>query len=113
MATQAKKITDLLGLTNVSGDDLLMVVDSPNTTPSNKKVTVANFFANVSSNAVFKYAVTVSNTATVSTLIFANTTSAPANSSANGTVGEVRVDNTYIYTCVANNTWKRALLESW
>jgi hypothetical protein len=119
MATQAKKITDLQGLTSVSGDDLLMVVDSPNTSPSNKKVTVSNFFANVSTPVGLKHAVTVSNTATIDTLTIstkvsvANLNNIPASASANGTTGEVRFGNTYVYVCVSTNTWKRALLETW
>ena len=119
MATQAKKITELLGITNVSGDDLLMVVDSPDTSPANKKVTVANFFANVSTNTVFKNVVTVSNTATIDTinvstkLSFSNIANAPASAAANGSAGEVRVDSSYIYVCVATNTWKRSEISTW
>ncbi|TLS52675.1 hypothetical protein FE782_08580 [Paenibacillus antri] len=37
----------------------------------------------------------------------------PASSSAEGKVGELAWDNGYLYICVAENTWKRAALESW
>lgn len=40
-------------------------------------------------------------------------TSAPANSSATGEVGEVRTDADYIYVCTASNSWKRAALTTW
>ena len=32
---------------------------------------------------------------------------APANSGADGVIGQIRVDANYIYVCTANNTWKR------
>lgn len=41
------------------------------------------------------------------------TSTAPANSTANGTVGQVAFDTDYVYYCVANNTWKRAALSTW
>lgn len=42
-----KKVSELTAITNLSGDDLLLVVDDPNGSPSSRKVTVSNFFANV------------------------------------------------------------------
>ena len=39
--------------------------------------------------------------------------SAPSNSSAVGIVGEIRVDDNYIYVFTANNTWKRASIATW
>lgn len=38
---------------------------------------------------------------------------APANASATGTLGEIRIDANYIYVCVATNTWKRAGIATW
>mgnify|MGYP003115572607 CR=1 FL=1 len=38
--------------------------------------------------------------------------SAPANASATGTPGQIRIDANHIYVCVANNTWKRAALST-
>ncbi|WP_274362019.1 hypothetical protein [Paenibacillus thermotolerans] len=37
----------------------------------------------------------------------------PASSSAEGNVGDIAWDDGYLYICVAENTWKRAALESW
>ncbi len=37
----------------------------------------------------------------------------PASSTAKGSVGDMAWDDGYIYICVAENTWKRAALESW
>jgi hypothetical protein len=38
---------------------------------------------------------------------------APANATATGTVGEIRVDASYIYICTATNTWKRSAITTW
>jgi hypothetical protein len=38
---------------------------------------------------------------------------APANASATGTLGEIRIDANYIYVCTATNTWKRVAIATW
>jgi len=38
---------------------------------------------------------------------------APANATAAGTVGEIRVDANYIYICTLTNTWKRSAITTW
>ena len=40
-------------------------------------------------------------------------TTAPTSATATGTVGEIRVTPTFIYTCVATNTWVRAAVATW
>ena len=42
-----KKVSSLSAITNLSADDLLMVVNDPAGTPESKKVTVGNLFGNV------------------------------------------------------------------
>ena len=39
--------------------------------------------------------------------------SAPTSSTSPGTPGQIAYDSTYIYVCVANNTWKRASISTW
>lgn len=39
--------------------------------------------------------------------------STPASSSAAGTAGEIRWDSSYVYVCVATDTWRRAALSPW
>lgn len=39
--------------------------------------------------------------------------SAPATASSAGTAGQVSYDSSYVYVCVATNTWKRAALSTW
>jgi len=108
MAERSKKVSELNALTNASGDDLLIIVDQPGTAnAATNKITVGSFFANVNTNTVFKQ-VTTANTFKLS-----NTTNTPANSSANGATGEIRIDSIYVYVCVANNTWKRVAISTW
>lgn len=47
------------------------------------------------------------------TLCLLNITPAPANISSTGTAGEIRIDGSYIYYCIANHNWKRAALTTW
>lgn len=49
-----KKVSELTALTNVSGDDLLLVVNDPAGTPTSRKITVTNLFANVTPSVLFK-----------------------------------------------------------
>ena len=37
----------------------------------------------------------------------------PATSSSTGLAGQIAYDTTYVYICVASNTWKRAALSTW
>lgn len=113
MADRARKISELTALTTASGDDLLVIVDSPAGSAETKKITLTNLFANVTPNVAFTSSITVSGNTNVSKLNFTNTTNTPASSTDTGALGEVRVDDTYIYVCVATDTWKRSLIESW
>ena len=38
---------------------------------------------------------------------------APATASSTGTAGDIRYDASYIYICIASNTWKRAAITTW
>ena len=78
-----KKVSALAAITNLSQDDLLMVVNDPAGTPESKKVTVGNLFGNVA----------VSTTHKALTTFTANTvyTGTTATFSANVVVGGVNV----------------------
>lgn len=77
-----KKVSELGAITNLTSDDLLMVVNDPSGSPASKKITVGNLFGNVA----------VSTTHTGLTTFRANTTisgtalTVSANSTFNGTV---------------------------
>lgn len=54
---------------------------------------------------------TLATTADLPLMITASTP--PSSTTATGTKGEIRIDDNYIYTCVATNNWKRSPLSSW
>lgn len=65
-----KKVSELDALTNLSGDDLLLVVNDPAGSPTSRKVTLSNFFANVSVDTVHNGRLTVQgNTALRGTVV--------------------------------------------
>lgn len=97
MADRAKKISELTALTTATGDDLLVIVDDPSGSAVTKKITVNSLMMNTSN-------VTTS---------FIRQTAAPALANSSGTIGELRFDSSYIYVCVANNSWKKASLTAW
>ena len=90
MADSSKKISELPTAANVAATDRILVLRDPAGTPSVRTVNVNIFAANL----------TISN-------------SVPANSTSNGISGTIRFDTSYVYICVANNTWKRATLNTW
>ena len=90
MADNSKKVSELPTAANVASSDRILVLRDPSGSPSVRTVNVSIFAANLAlSNSV------------------------PANSTANGVTGTIRYDSSYIYICVANNTWKRATLSAW
>jgi hypothetical protein len=54
---------------------------------------------------------TVNKVTANSIVVSANGT--PASASATGEKGQILYDSSYIYVCVANNTWRRSALLSW
>ncbi len=48
-----KRISGLTAMTTISKDDILLVVDDPAGTPTNKKISIEKFFANVEPQIVF------------------------------------------------------------
>lgn len=89
MTDNSKKVSELPTAANVAATDRVLVLRDPSGTPSVRTVNVNIFAANLVTN------------------------SAPTDATANGTPGWIRYDSTYIYVCVANNTWKRATLSTW
>jgi hypothetical protein len=41
------------------------------------------------------------------------TTRTPASATATGTAGDICWDSSYIYVCVATDTWKRTAIATW
>jgi hypothetical protein len=101
------KITQLQTLTSLAAEDLFPVIDDPNGTPVNKKITVKNVFTNTPNTSV-------NGTLTVSSdSVIVTTSQTPATAGATGTTGEIAWDSDYIYVCVATNTWKRVAIATW
>jgi len=96
MADRAKKISELTVITAATGDDLLIVVDDPSGNATTKSITVSNM---------------LSNSANVKAMSIKTTTIATSNTT--GVAGQIYYDSSYIYVCVATNTWKRASLGTW
>lgn len=90
MADNSKKLSELPTASNAASTDRLLVLRDPSGAPSTRTITIATLGAN---------------------LVFAN--SVPALSNSVGIVGTIRYDSSYIYVCVANNTWKRSALTTW
>jgi hypothetical protein len=90
MADNSKMVSELAIAANIASTDRLLVLRDPAANPSVRTITLGNISANLQL-----------------------TTLTPANSSANGLAGTIRYDSSYVYVCVANNTWKRASLTSW
>ena len=61
-----KKVTQLTALTSPNDEDLLLLVDDPNGTPVNKKITVKSMFGAVPSNTAISGTLTVSSNGTFS-----------------------------------------------
>ncbi len=96
MADRAKKISELTVLTVAAGEDLLVVVDDPSGNAVTKSISVTNL---------------LTNSANVRATFIKSDVPALANST--GVGGQITFDSSYVYVCVANNTWKRAQLLTW
>jgi hypothetical protein len=90
MADYSKKLSELPTAANVASTDRVLVLRDPAGSPSSRTITVANLALG---------------------LTFSN--SVPSTSNSTGTAGTIRYNDTYLYVCVANNTWKRAALTTW
>ena len=90
MANTGIKISEVPTAANVASSDRVLILRDPSGTPSLRTVN-SNIFA---ANLVFSNAI-------------------PSTSTSNGIAGNIRYDSSYIYVCVANNTWKRVAISTW
>ena len=63
--------------------------------------------SNVTGNTLFY------NTATNVVTYGSTITSAPVANNSTGITGQIAYDTSYIYICVATDTWVRSLIDSW
>lgn len=93
-----QKLSELAALTSVSNDDLLYIVRSG----VSKRITVSSVAASIKIPKL----VAATDTSVSLTLV----ATVPATSTSTGTTGQLAYDSSYLYLCVATNTWVRATL---
>lgn len=91
MADNSRKVSELPTAANVAATDRVLVLRDPS---GNASVRTVNF-------------------STLSANLVISNTGVPASTSSNGLAGTIKFDSSYVYVCIANNTWKRAALSSW
>lgn len=96
MANTAVKISALPASSSLTGAAKIPAVDS---TGNTVYIAVSNLLGNTASNVAVRATRLLSNVA-------------PSTSSSNGSSGDVAWDSTFLYVCVATNTWKRSALSS-
>ena len=64
-----KRISGLTAMITISKDDILLVVDDPAGTPTNKKISIEKFFSNVEPQTVFAN-ITAASNSTVGSVVF-------------------------------------------
>lgn len=101
-----KKVSALTAITQASADDLLMIVNDPGGTPASRKITHANFFANVHTVSDFTSNVTISSTKLT---VSANTTLSGALKNGSSTIigknGKLHANN-----AITNDTITDAMM---
>lgn len=138
-----KKVTQLTELTTSAAEDLLLIIDGPNTTPVSKKISIKNLFNAVPANTTFSANVTVSSSAnflslqantivgtgkhlTTDSLILAKKAAPTTNNATNATVtgltfspsspipvGTIWFNDTHLYIATDATTIKRVALSLW
>ena len=63
-----KKITQLVGLTNPSSEDLLLIVDDPSSSPVSKKVTLGDIFGETAQTVFSTINISANNSVGVATI---------------------------------------------
>jgi hypothetical protein len=75
----------------IAAGDRIVILTDVTTTPRNRTISLTNLSKSI---------------------LLSN--SAPANSTSNGTTGQVAYDSNYLYICTSNNVWGRIELDnSW
>ena len=90
MANNETKVSQLPTSSNVAVSDRFLILKNPSGNASVRTVNADIVYANITLSS-----------------------SVPATPTSNGIAGTIRYDSSYVYVCIANNTWKRATLNSW
>lgn len=90
MANDARKVSELGIAPGANANDRIVILTNPSTSPAVQTVAIGNIVGN-----------------------FRLGNNAPAAANSSGTAGSIAYDSSYVYICIANNTWKRAALSTW
>jgi hypothetical protein len=113
-----QKVSQLPLLTSPASEDLVLIIDNPNGTPSSKSITLKILFGNIPANTSIVGTLDVSGNSTFSQVkitgdaITVQASRTPANSTISIAKGTIFWDSSYIYVATANNVVKRASLQS-
>jgi len=111
------KISELTAATTMASGDLIPIVSDPAGSPATKKITFANFYANVVVTAKFANTVTLTAAVTSNSSLTANNLyityrTTPASSGDTVTNGKLWFDNNYLYVSTNTNVIKRVTLDT-
>lgn len=101
-----KKVTQLTSLSTPASEDLLLIIDDPSGTPVSKQISVKNLAGGLPNTAISGSFIVSNNSIRITT------PKTPASASATGTTGDIAWDTSFIYVCVATNTWKRVAIST-
>jgi len=117
------KVTQLPTLVGPASEDLLYVIDNPNGTPASKKITLKDFFGNVTSNTNISQTLTVAgatsladvdvDTITVGEVLVLGPKVTPGSSTdTTNPSGTIFWDDNYLYIKITGSVLKRVALAS-
>ena len=116
-----KKVSQLTSATATSSEDLFLIIDDPNGTPTSKKITIKALFGGIGSNVAIRSSntiVTSNLNLTTSSLMKVNnfiltSRSTPSTNNAlteGYKVGHLFFSNTHLYVAVNRTTLRRVAL---
>lgn len=106
MAASGRKGSNCASIGGLNPSDRIIVVGTSNDVVNTYIINATSFFAN--SNVPHA---TVGNNAMSTANLVLREGTAPANSTANGTAGEIRRVGNTVYLCIDTNSWMRFVLE--
>ena len=106
-----KKISELASATKTNPEDLLLIIENPQDSPTNKNITVENLFRTVPVKAKFDEGLETNSIDTQ--ILNLSTQEAPSSSSDyNSFIGTFTYDDTFLYIRIGPKLIKRVRLES-
>lgn len=107
----AIKGSQLPSVTAATGDDFLILVNDPQGSPVTTKISVGNFYSNVTVNVTFSETLRATGNVYANNFHITNSVT-PAYSTVAVEKGKIWFDQDYLYVAVANNDIRRVALTS-